>query len=365
MRNPLHSICPYFAMFPEAFVQKQLLAYSRPGDLVLDPFCGRGTTILEALLNGRQAIGCDINSVAACVAGAKANVPSLEHLQRRVSDLEEEFFHSSNEELPRGEFFELCFNNETLRQLIFLRNSLQWKADNIDQFLAATLLGVLHGESHKTELCLSNRMPRTISTKPDYSVRWWKARGLVAPRRDVFGVLRRSLEFRCTGAVPAEKGRVVQCDARLAHSALHEFKHRVSLVITSPPYLDTTDYAEDQWLRLWFLGGPERPSPRLNKDDRHTKSVEYWAFLAEVWQGCSALLAKESVIVIRIGGSSFRKEELFKGILNSFGSGLSHCRVEPIHSGETSQIKKRQTNAFRPGTSDEKVEHDFAFRLSF
>jgi DNA modification methylase len=61
-------------MFPESFVQKQLLAYSRPGDKVFDPFCGRGTTILEGLLNDRNAIGSDINPVGACISGAKADI---------------------------------------------------------------------------------------------------------------------------------------------------------------------------------------------------------------------------------------------------------------------------------------------------
>jgi hypothetical protein len=49
-RHPFHSICPYFAMFPEQFVAEQLLKHTVMGDLVFDPFCGRGTTIFESLL---------------------------------------------------------------------------------------------------------------------------------------------------------------------------------------------------------------------------------------------------------------------------------------------------------------------------
>jgi DNA modification methylase len=75
MKHPLHALCPYFAMFPADFVLDQLLAYSRPGDLVFDPFSGRGTTVLESLLNNRRVIALDINPVAACVSGAKADVP--------------------------------------------------------------------------------------------------------------------------------------------------------------------------------------------------------------------------------------------------------------------------------------------------
>jgi len=87
MRHPLHSICPYFAMFPEQFVAKQLLAYTERGDTVFDPFCGRGTTVFESLLNGRHASGVDINPVAACIAGAKADAPRLRNVKARLAEL--------------------------------------------------------------------------------------------------------------------------------------------------------------------------------------------------------------------------------------------------------------------------------------
>src|SRR5216684_2680549 len=208
MRNPLHSLCPYFAMFPEGFVQKQLLAYSRPGDQVFDPFCGRGTTILEALLNDRRSIGLDINPVAACVAGAKANTPTPQEVDLRINALVDEFSANSAQVQPDNEFFLLCFSQPTLRQVLFLRSSLRWQTDRTDRFIAAMTLGVLHGESHKTELCLSNRMPRTISTKPEYSVRWWKARDLLPPERDAFDILRKTAKFRFVGSVPKKNGHV-------------------------------------------------------------------------------------------------------------------------------------------------------------
>ena len=52
-------------------------------------------------------------------------------------------------------------------------------------------------------------MPRTISTKPDYSVRWWRERNLEAPDRDAFDVLKRTALFRFAGQVPQAKGDVV------------------------------------------------------------------------------------------------------------------------------------------------------------
>src|SRR5882672_4225953 len=108
MRNPLHSICPYFAVFPEAFVQTHIFAFSQPGDCILDPFCGRGTAILESLLNHRVAIGTDINPVAACISGAKANVPNKKILTQRLVELEDSFI--PNRHPVASEFFEWCFD---------------------------------------------------------------------------------------------------------------------------------------------------------------------------------------------------------------------------------------------------------------
>ncbi|MCU0917855.1 MAG: site-specific DNA-methyltransferase, partial [Planctomycetes bacterium] len=83
-RLPLHAICPYFAMFPESFVREHVKQYSDESDWILDPFCGRGTTVLESLLLGRNAIGSDINPVAYCVSHAKADHPDVKEVTRHV-----------------------------------------------------------------------------------------------------------------------------------------------------------------------------------------------------------------------------------------------------------------------------------------
>src|SRR5438270_7626995 len=86
-RHRFHSICPYFAMFPEAFVRRNVLAWSKRDEVILDPFSGRGTTVFESLVNGRKAIGCDTNPVAACLSKAKADPPRLKEVLGRISEL--------------------------------------------------------------------------------------------------------------------------------------------------------------------------------------------------------------------------------------------------------------------------------------
>src|SRR5438874_6949317 len=90
-KHRLHALCPYFAMFPETFARESILATTSKGDLVFDPFSGRGTTLLEALLNDRDAIACDVNPVAAVVSSAKAVPPSMGRLTTRVEELEAEY----------------------------------------------------------------------------------------------------------------------------------------------------------------------------------------------------------------------------------------------------------------------------------
>jgi DNA methylase len=362
MRHPLHAICPYFAMFPEEFVARQLFAFTRPGDLVLDPFSGRGTTILESRLNRRRAIGTDTNAVAACVSGAKAQLPTKRQVENRLVDLQRQFSKYRPKNLPNTAFFDLCFHKLTLRELCFLRETLSWKTNRVDCFLAAVALGALHGESHKSPNYFSNRMPRTISTKPDYSVRWWRERNLVPDRRNVFSILATLVDYRLSAPVPKSMACVKNVDARSCGKVFKKHKGEVSLIVTSPPYLDTTDYSEDQWLRLWFLGGEVAPKRNLQIDDRHTIRTNYWNFLREVWEGCSDLLAKDGVLVIRIGGSKLSELELSEGVIESVRLGFGR-KIRSLRLPQSSEIRKSQVNSFRPGTVGKSKEHDFIFRI--
>ena len=361
MRHRFHSICPYFAMFPETFVEKHLAATRYEG-VVFDPFCGRGTTVFQALLQDREAAGCDLNPVAVCISGAKCDPPKQSEAEARLDQLCQGFGEPPDDGAWQGQlgsFFELCFHHDTLLQLRYLRSVLNWRDRKDDRFIAALCLGALHGESHRTPNCFSNRMPRTISTKPGYSVRWWQQHGLKPPLRDVFEILKRMIEYRFWTLPPEQVGTVVQSDARQAGKAFPTLAGHVTDVITSPPYLNTTNYREDQWLRLWFLGGkPQVPYDR--QDDRHLSKDTYWKFLQQSWEGLSPLLAEGARIVIRIGGRHMDKTELREGLVYSLTDGLAR-EVELIDNGVTSEITNTQSNSFRGAKASRLVEHDFCF----
>jgi hypothetical protein len=100
-----HNFYRYPARFSPRFVRAAIEAFSEPGDLVLDPFMGGGTTLVEALASGRSAIGTDISSLAAFISEVKTTLHSdaeLERLSRWAQDVGTRInAHSNEPKFPR------------------------------------------------------------------------------------------------------------------------------------------------------------------------------------------------------------------------------------------------------------------------
>lgn len=77
-----HGFYKYPARFSPAFVRAAIQTFTKPGDLCLDPHVGGGTTLVEALVTGRNAIGVDISALAGFVATVKSTVLSDAELNR-------------------------------------------------------------------------------------------------------------------------------------------------------------------------------------------------------------------------------------------------------------------------------------------
>ncbi len=355
-------------MFPPSFAREALLRHTQPGDVVLDPFSGRGTTLLEALLNDRRALALDINPVAYCISAAKANTPTLELVLDHVDRLENGYDRSGVgklelDRLALPAFFRMAFSAETLRQLLFLRSRLRWKADPIDRFTAALTLGHLHGESGRSENYFSNQMPHSISTKPRYSLAYWRAHGLKPPHRDVFDILRDRAEFRLEEERPGRGGLAILSDVRAAASKFRNYTGRIAAVVTSPPYLDTTRFEEDQWLRLWFLGGPPRPTyGKVSSDDRHEIHERYWSFLEASWNALRPLLIHGATIVCRLGARGLAPEVLRAGLTASLRQVWPTGRL--ICTPVTTRLRNSQASLLHPDSSGCRYELDFTFRTA-
>ncbi len=363
----LQAICPYFAMFPASFVREQVERYSKTSEWVFDPFCGRGTTILESLVLGRKAAGSDINPVAYCISRAKAERPKLDALHRRISELENCYLDADETSLEAirkslPDFYRRAFYHTTLRELLFLRTSLNWSTNRTDRFIAALILGSLHGEINGARAYFSNQMPRTICLKPAYSLRYWREKDLYPQKREVFKMLHKKADLRLKDLPAYGTGLVKKSNAREVSDRFNSLEGKVSLVVTSPPYLNVTSYEEDQWLRLWFLGGDSRPTyGKVSSDDRHEDSEKYWNFLKGAWNGLAPLLRDKAKIVIRLGGIGIYKDEITDQLKTSIRSVFPNARLSrpPVQS----RIIGRQSLNFLPTSKGCKYEIDHIFSV--
>ena len=74
--HALHPMCTYLGSLPAALAHDLVARWSRPGDVVLDPFCGRGTVPLQAGLERRIGVGIDRNPLAHLLTSAVLDPPS-------------------------------------------------------------------------------------------------------------------------------------------------------------------------------------------------------------------------------------------------------------------------------------------------
>jgi site-specific DNA-methyltransferase (adenine-specific) len=253
--HAFHAMCSYMAMFPPRLPHYFIEKFTRPGDVVLDPFCGRGTTPLQACVTGRIGIGVDLNPLAYVLTRAKVEFPPPEHIEARLRTLENDMFYGEIEHEP--EQIRMLFHPETLSQLVFLKHELDL-TDPCDNFIAATILGIMHGASSRDQTrssYLSISMPNTFSMSPNYIRKYIQDKGLKQIPVNVFDALRKKIQRLYSHEPPATQGfayrESIENLTRIANP--HIRKRQVQLVVSSPPYLRVVRYGLYNWIRLWFL----------------------------------------------------------------------------------------------------------------
>ena len=87
----MHTMCSYQGMFPARLAHFFIQSYSRPGDVVLDPFSGRGTTGLQARAEGRVAFVNDLSPLAYILTKAKVEAPSWNSVMAAIDALEHDY----------------------------------------------------------------------------------------------------------------------------------------------------------------------------------------------------------------------------------------------------------------------------------
>ena len=250
--HPLHSLCSYFAMFPPKVPHVFIRWLTEAGDVVYDPFSGRGTAPLEACRMGRVGMGSDANPLAHVLTAAKVDAPSTEEARARLSVLRKRHVPGDPSSAPPE--IRMLYSHRALEQLLWLRDTLSLSRRD-DRFLMALLLGVMHAnfKPGKPARGLSISMPNTFSMSPGYVRRYIEEHKLVPPDVDVFDLLERKLDRMHLPDTAARRGSAWRQDAREPVAPTIR-KRPAKLVFTSPPYLSVIKYGKYNWVRLWMLG---------------------------------------------------------------------------------------------------------------
>lgn len=338
---------PWYAMFPLEFAQASIEEHTKPGQAVLDPFMGRGTTLAAAKILGRHAAGVEINPVAWLYAEVKTQPCDRDALLARLEEVAALSKVTRLKRMP--EFYSWCFHDDVRRFLLTARKVLNWRDDPVDRTLMAIILVDLHGN---VEDSLSNQMRQTKSMAPAYAVNWWKERDLRPGKKDAVTILRRKIEWRYKHGVFKSDTRVLalhgDSTAILKQAAQLGPYH---MLLTSPPYYGIINYNYDQWLRRWMLGGPELPNYSAGKyQDRHGNKGKYQELLDKVFHEAATLLDHRGRVVVRTDARPFTLEATIAALEKAF-PGKSLTKVDRPFLGKT-QTQLYGDQSKKPGEVD-------------
>ena len=236
----------YKPQLPAFFIKR----FCKVDDVVYDPFMGRGTTLIEAQLHGCRAYGNDINPLSQVLTKPRLTPPTLSQIEQRLQEITLPTNDAINSDLL------VFFERGTLQELYGWQQYFQQKQeanrfDRTDAWLQMVACNRLTGHSkgffsvytlppnQATSIQAQQKINQKRDQKPEY--------------RDTKQLIFKKSKQLLRHSVP---DHFCRDDARLfAESADRTTQIRndsVDLVVTSPPFLDTVNYIQDNWLRMWF-----------------------------------------------------------------------------------------------------------------
>jgi hypothetical protein len=306
----LHEIS-YRACFkpqlPRFFIER----LTRPGDIVYDPFIGRGTTAVEAALLGRVPYGCDINPLSEVITRPRLRPPTIEQIEERLQQIDFNAFDEFPDDLR------VFYHPETLREIASLKKYLLDRRhtktlDAIDDWICLVALNRLTGHSPGFFSVYTLPPNQAVSVKSQTKIN--ADRKQTPPRRSVPHLILKKSANLLSDCTPAIRRTLVGVAPKALFltqpaSTTPEIRdNSVALVVTSPPFLDVVDYAGDNWLRCWFLG----IDPKSVKLTTSKKLDQWQEVMTSVFRELHRVLKPDGHIAFEVGeirGGKIKLEE--------------------------------------------------------
>ncbi|MDF3820224.1 DNA methyltransferase [Leptospira sp. 96542] len=293
--HPIHHTVSYRASFkpelPSFFINEFLKKKNR---VVYDPFGGRGTTAIQANIEGHIAVHNDIHPLSIFLASARQYVPRLEDLEKKLNSLDLEKWNDEDEFDSKLLPF---FHPKTLNEIKNLRRYIQIDDSVEMKFLGLIALSRLHG--HSTGFFSVYTFPQ-VSIPPEAQAKNNLKRNVVPDYRPIKPRILQKMKRDLAKPIPPfyhefSKNNIYSLNS--ANSVPIE-SESVDLIVTSPPFLDKVDYEGDNWLRHWFLGIEKNPSRKLSI----FRNINDWnEFIKSTLFESSRVLKKGAHMVMEVG----------------------------------------------------------------
>ncbi len=317
----VHRLHPYLGKYVPQLVEIFLQRHFNPGNLILDPFVGSGTTLVESSIFGAHSVGVDIsafNALLCRVKTAEYNPFVVEHDLRDALQRLEAHVGSppAGGRSVQSGYLETWFDPRALDELLFYRELLGDYPESRD------LMGVVLSRSARSARMTAHYdldFPKEPKTEPYHC---YKHSRICTPTREAHKFLRRYTLDTIRRVKEYERLRK-PVSSTVFHSDARTLEYRDRLfdgVITSPPYPGRIDYHEQHRYAFELLGLDDLRSAEIGaaeKGLRRSVVNDYVSDMTAVFANAREHTRPDGLFVIVIDDA----RGLYDHILD--GAGLS------------------------------------------
>jgi len=253
--SSIHEVS-YRACFKPQLPRFFISLLTRKGDVVYDPFSGRGTTVIEAALMGRDVIANDANPLSRIMTEPRFFPPEPALVEKRLATVP---VLSERADVDLSMFY----HPDTEKELVSLRTYLLnrksvCRDDMIDRWIAMVATNRLTG--HSTGFFSVYTLPPNQAVSQKSQQRINTRRRQEPDYRDTHRIILSKTKSLLRSVSDTDRKNLVRAGKKAvlltgdARSTPEIRDGSVRLTVTSPPFLDIVQYRGDNWLRCWFNG---------------------------------------------------------------------------------------------------------------
>jgi len=244
--NSIHEIsyrACYKPQLPRFFID----IFTKKGDIIYDPFAGRGTTLIEAALMCRNIVSNDVNPLSVILTQPRLKIPSIDEISNRLDEID---FESLEADIDLSMFFD----KKTEYEIVSLKNKLV--NSDVDNWIRMVSTNRLTG--HSAGFFSGYTLPPNQATSQNSQKSINDRLGIVPPYKNTKEIIlkkSKSLLRNITSKLRSDLRKISSAavfssfDSRRTS---HISDNSINLTVTSPPFLNIVRYADDNWLRCWF-----------------------------------------------------------------------------------------------------------------